>query len=103
MTPSAREGRGRKRIERWPGPVPTTLAMALKQADAGRPGEASRVASPAGLRSNHHFSKDVVRCDADNGGVTLAAHSQQTRDTGIGLYVIIPQGIPGSQPSTKPG
>jgi hypothetical protein len=37
MMPSARKGRGRERIERRPGPIPTNLAAALKRPSAGPP------------------------------------------------------------------
>jgi hypothetical protein len=46
MMPTARKGRGQKRIERRPTPIPINLALALKQARAGRPPEALLLTKP---------------------------------------------------------
>src|SRR5262249_61816553 len=48
MMPSARKGRGRKRIERHPVPITVNLAGALKQASIGRPSEALLLTRPDG-------------------------------------------------------
>jgi integrase len=86
MMPSARKGRGRKRIERRPVPIPTTLAMALKQAGAGRPNEAPLLAKASGdpwRHSDHRrpFRRAVIAAELDPAEVTIYAlrHSSIVR------------------------
>lgn len=86
MMPSARKGRSRKRIERRPVPIPTNLAMVLKQAGAGRPGEAPLLTKPSGelwrhSDHRHPFERAVTRAGLDPAEVTIYAlrHSSIVR------------------------
>jgi integrase len=62
MMPSARKGRGRKRIERRPVPIPINLAMVLKQAGAGRRNEAPLLTKPSGELWRHSDHRSVRAC-----------------------------------------
>jgi integrase len=86
MMPSARKGRGRKRIERRPVPIPTNLAAILKQAGAGRPSEAPLLTKPSGelwrhSDHRHPFDRAVTRAGLDPAEVTIYAlrHSSIVR------------------------
>jgi integrase len=86
MMPSARKGRGRKRIERRPVPIPINLAIVLKQAGAGRPNEAPLLTKPSGdqWRSSDHrhpFARAVTSAGLDPAEVTIYAlrHSSIVR------------------------
>jgi integrase len=86
MMPSARKGRGRKRIERRPVPIPINLAILLKQAGAGRPNEAPLLTKPSGdqWRSSDHrhpFARAVATAGLDPAEVTIYAlrHSSIVR------------------------
>jgi integrase len=86
MMPSARKGRGRKRIERRPVPIPTNLAILLKQAGAGRSNEAPLLTKPSGdhWRSSDHrhpFARAVATAGLDPAEVTMYAlrHSSIVR------------------------
>jgi integrase len=86
MMPSARKGRGRKRIEWRPVPIPTNLAMVLKQAGAGRPSEALLLTKPSGgpwrhSDHRHPFKRAVTRAGLDPAEVTIYAlrHSSIVR------------------------
>jgi integrase len=50
MMPSARKGKGTKRIDRRPVPIPAGLAARLQKAAADRPGEAPLLIKPSGDR-----------------------------------------------------
>jgi integrase len=86
MMPSARKGRGRKRIERRPVPIPINLARALKQAGPGRASEAPLLTKPSGEHwrhsdHRHPFDRAVTRAGLDPGEVTIYAlrHSSIVR------------------------
>jgi integrase len=86
MMPSARKGRGRKRIERRPVPIPINLAMVLKQAGAGRPSEAPLLTKPNGefwrhSDHRHPFERAVTRAGLNPAEVTIYAlrHSSIVR------------------------
>ena len=86
MMPSARKGRGRKRIERRPVPIPINLAAVLKQAGAGRPSEAPLLTKPSGepwrhSDHRHPFERAVTRAGLDPVEVTIYAlrHSSIVR------------------------
>jgi integrase len=70
MMPSAKKGKGRKRIDRRPVPIPSGLAVLLKQAAAGRPADAHLLRKPDGgswKRGDHHrrFERAVKRAGLD--------------------------------------
>ena len=50
MMPSAHKGRGRKRIERHPVPIPASLAARLAEMGQGRPDNAPLLVKPSGER-----------------------------------------------------
>jgi integrase len=86
MMPSARKGRGRKRIDRRPVPIPTNLAMALKQASDSRPSEAPLLTRPNGdlwrpSDHRHPFERAVTRAKLNPAEVTIYAlrHSSIVR------------------------
>ncbi len=86
MMPSARKGRGRKRIDRRPVPIPINLATVLRQAGAGRPGEAPLLTKPNGKHwrpsdHRHPFERAVIRAGLDPAEVTIYAlrHSNIVR------------------------
>jgi integrase len=86
MMPSAYKGRGRKRIERRPVPIPINLAMVLKQAGAGRFSEAPLLTKPSGepwrhSDHRHPFERAVIRAGLDPAGVSIYAlrHSSIVR------------------------
>ena len=86
MMPSARKGRGRKRIERRPVPIPINLARVLKQAGAGRSSEAPLLTKPNGepwrhSDHRHPFERAVTRAGLDPAEVTIYAlrHSSIVR------------------------
>jgi hypothetical protein len=86
MMPSARKGRGRKRIERRPVPIPPTLATVLKQAGTGRPSEAPLLTKPNGdlwrhSDHRHPFQRAVDAAGLDPAEVTIYAlrHSSIVR------------------------
>ena len=86
MMPSARKGRGRKRIERRPVPIPINLAMVLKQAGGGRASEAPLLIKPNGepwrhSDHRHPFERAVTRAGLDQDEVTMYAlrHSSIVR------------------------
>jgi integrase len=78
MMPSARKGRGRRRIERRPVPIPASLATTLKRAVAGRFSE-----SPLLIKTNgelwrasdhrHPFNRAVKRAGLDPAELTFNA------------------------------
>jgi len=53
MMPSARKGKGRKRIERHPVPIPSNLARALKQASIGKSDDTRLLTRPDGAPWRH--------------------------------------------------
>jgi hypothetical protein len=66
MMPSARKGKGRKRIERRPVPIPANLVTALKQASVGKSSEALLLTRPDGgpwrhSDHRHPFARAVTR------------------------------------------
>ena len=70
VMPSARKGRGEKRIERRPVPITTKLAVALKQAVADRSSEAPLLTKRNGDRwrhsdHSHPFARTVTRAGLD--------------------------------------
>jgi integrase len=70
MMPSARKGKGRKRIERRPVPIPSNLVTALKQASLGRPDQAPLLTRPDGAPwrhsdHRHPFTRAVRRAGLD--------------------------------------
>ena len=86
MMPSARKGRGRKRIERHPVPITVNLAGALKEASIGRPSEALLLTRPDGAPwrhsdHRHPFARAVTRAELDPAVVTFYAlrHSSIVR------------------------
>jgi integrase len=86
MMPSARKGKGRKRIERGPVPIPASLVTALKQARVGKPDEAPLLTRPDGAPwrhsdHRHPFARTVVRAGLDPATVTIYAlrHSSIVR------------------------
>jgi integrase len=86
MMPSARKGKGRKRIERRPVPIPSNVATALKQAGVGRSSEAPLLTRPSGAPwrhsdHRHPFERTVTRAGLDAGIVTMYAlrHSSIVR------------------------
>jgi integrase len=86
MMPSARKGKGRKRIERRPVPIPTNLATALKQASLGQPDEARLLTRPDGAPwrhsdHRHPFARAVKAAGLDPAVVTFYAlrHSNIVR------------------------
>jgi integrase len=86
MMPSARKGRGRKRIERRPVPIPSNLAIVLKRAAAGRPNDALLLTKPTGgpwrhSDHRHPFKRAVTRAGLDPIGITIYAlrHSSIVR------------------------
>jgi hypothetical protein len=48
MMPSARKGRGQKRVTRAPVPIPQGLATRLREASAGQPFDAPLLTRPSG-------------------------------------------------------
>jgi integrase len=86
MMPSARKGKGRKRIERRPVPIPTNLVTALKQASVGKPDEAPLLTRRDGAPwrhsdHRHPFARAVTRAGLDPAIVTIYAlrHSSIVR------------------------
>ena len=86
MMPTARKGRGRKRIERRPVPIPINLATALKQTSAGRPADAPLLTKPSGALwrhsdHRHPFRRAVKAAGLDPAEVTIYAlrHSSIVR------------------------
>jgi integrase len=86
MMPSARKGRGRKRIERRPVPIPINLAMVLKQAGASRPSKAPLLTKPNGelwrhSDHRHPFERAVTLAGLNPAEVTIYAlrHSSIVR------------------------
>jgi hypothetical protein len=86
MMPSARKGKGRKRIERRPVPIPTNLVTALKQASVGKSNEAPLLTRPDGAPwrhsdHRHPFERAVTRAGLDPQTVTFYAlrHSSIVR------------------------
>ena len=86
MMPSARKGKGRKRIERRPVPIPSNLVTALKQSSLGRPDEAPLLTRPDGAPwrhsdHRHPFARAVTRVGLDPTTVTIYAlrHSSIVR------------------------
>ena len=86
MMPSARKGKGRKRIERRPVPIPASLVTTLKQASVGKPDEASLLTRADGAPwrhsdHRHPFERAVTRAGLDPAGVTIYAlrHSSIVR------------------------
>jgi integrase len=70
MMPSARKGRGLKRIERRPVPIPTNLAILLNQTGAGRSNEAPLLTKPNGelwrpSDHRHPFARAVTTAGLD--------------------------------------
>jgi integrase len=86
MMPSARKGRGRRRIERRPVPIPNGLATALKGASIGKSNEALLLTRPDGASwrhsdHRHPFARAVTRAGLDPTAVTIYAlrHSSIVR------------------------
>jgi integrase len=86
MMPSARKGRGRKRIERRPVPIPTNMAIVLNQTGAGRSNEAPLLTKPNGelwrpSDHRHPFARAVTSAGLDPAEVTIYAlrHSSIVR------------------------
>jgi integrase len=86
MMPSARKGKGRKRIERRPVPIPANLVTALKQASVGKSSEALLLTRPDGgpwrhSDHRHPFARAVTRAKLDPAVVTAYAlrHSSIVR------------------------
>jgi len=86
MMPSARNGKGRKRIERRPVPIPLNLVTALKQASVGKSSEAPLLTRPDGAPwrhsdHRHPFARAVKAAGLDPAVVTLYAlrHSSIVR------------------------
>ena len=83
MVPNSRKGR-RRRFERKPVPIPQALAMALRQATVGRPGDAPLLSFTG--RPGTIFERLVARLELDP-SVTLYAlrHSSITRQLLAGV------------------
>ncbi len=86
MMPSARKGRGKRRIERRPVPIPASLAALLKHAGQNRPVEAPLLSKPSGESWRHSdnrypFERAVRRADLNPATVTMYAlrHSSIVR------------------------
>jgi integrase len=86
MMPSARKGKGRKRIERHPVPIPANLATALKKVSAGRTDEAPLLTRADGAPwrhsdHRHPFARAVTGAGLDPATVTIYAlrHSSIVR------------------------
>jgi integrase len=86
MMPSARKGRGRKRIERRPVPIPANLVTPLKQASISKSSEAPLLTRPDGVPwrhsdHRHPFARAVTRAGLDPATVTAYAlrHSSIVR------------------------
>ena len=86
MMPSARKGKGRKRIERHPVPIPSNLARALKQASIGKSDDTRLLTRPVGAPwrhsdHRHPFARAVTRAGLDPAIVTIYAlrHSSIVR------------------------
>jgi integrase len=78
MMPSARKGRGRKRIERRPVPIPFNLAMTLKRISEGRPSESPLLTRPDGKSwcpsdHRHPFARAVKGAGLNPVEVTIYA------------------------------
>jgi integrase len=86
MMPSARKGKGRKRIERRPVPIPLNLVTALKQASVGKSSEAPLLTRRDGAPwrhsdHRHPFARAVKAAGLDPAVATLYAlrHSSIVR------------------------
>lgn len=97
MMPSARKGRGRKRIERRPVPIPASLVALLKHAGQNRPVEALLLSKPSGeswRRSDHRypFERAVRHAGLNSVTVTMYAlrHSSIARQLlrGVPIRVV---------------
>jgi integrase len=97
MMPSSMKGRGQKRIERRPVPIPQSLAVALKRASAGRPDDAPLLLRAAGnpWTTNSHsepFQRVAARAGLDPSEVTIYTlrHSSITRQLigGVPIRVV---------------
>src|SRR4051812_2729034 len=93
MMPSSRKGRGRKRIERRPVPITTSLAQRLQMATGARPADAPLLTKADGSpwRQSDHtrpFQRAVIHAGLDPNAVTIYAlrHSAIVR----GLLANVP-------------
>ena len=78
MMPTSLKGRGQKRIERRPVPIPQSLAVALKRASAGRPDNGPlllRAADNPWTTNSHSepFQRAAARAGLDPSAVTIYA------------------------------
>jgi len=76
MMPSSKKGRGRKRVERRPVPIPASLAAKLRQAAANRPGAAALLTKMDGTRwqrADHVKPFALAAAQAGLAGVTSIA------------------------------
>jgi integrase len=76
MMPSARKGKGRKRIERHPVPIPSNLARTLKRASSGKSDDTRLLTRPDGAPwrhsdHRHPFARAVTRAGFDPAIVTI--------------------------------
>jgi integrase len=97
QVPSARKGRGRKRIERRPVPIPASLAARLKEASKGRRAEERLLTRPDGQPwkhsdHRHPFERTVKLAGLDPSLVTFYAlrHSSIVRAllAGVPLRIV---------------
>jgi integrase len=86
MMPSARKGKGSKRIERRPVPIPANVVTALNEASLGRSDEAPLLTRPDGAPwrhsdHRHRFARAVTRAGLNPSIVTIYAlrHSSIVR------------------------
>jgi len=96
MMPSARKGRGQKKVLRRPVPIPAGLAARLLRARNGRPDDAPLLVKPSGeswKRSDHSrlFARAVKRAKLDE-SITIYAlrHSSVVRQLlgGVPIRVV---------------
>ena len=94
MMPSARKGRGQKRVTRAPVPIPQGLATRLREASAGQPFDAPLLTRPSGgpWRAADHrrpFRDAVAKAGLDPAHITIYAlrHSSIVRQLLAGVPI----------------
>jgi integrase len=76
MMPSSLKGRGRKRVERRPVPIPASLAAKLRQAAAGKPFDAPLLPRGDGGRWQHaDYFRPFTRAAAQAGLAHVTAYA----------------------------
>jgi integrase len=83
LMPTSKKGRGQKRIDRYPVPIPQALTAKLKQAAASRSADAPLLVNASGRRfaADSHMNDFAVAAKAAGVGVTAYAlrHSSIVR------------------------